>query len=139
MRRGIAACLGDGYEAFRQPKFECCCCEITIFRVCGASQNFYLFSLYRSPNLNGRIYDCLLESTAVVQSEDVRASFLFVDDLNGHHQQWLGSMTTNSHGVTPFDFLTVSGCDQLVVGLTNAHGRANILHSDLLITDVLVK
>ena len=30
-----------------------------------------------------------------VQAEDVRASFLFVGDLNGHHQEWLGSTTTN--------------------------------------------
>ena len=32
---------------------------------------------------------------AAVQAEDVRASFLFVGDLNGHHQEWLGSATTN--------------------------------------------
>ena len=51
-----------------------------------------------------------------MQAEVVRASFLFVGDLNGHHQEWLGSMTTNRHGVAAFDFTTVSGCDQLVVG-----------------------
>ena len=32
---------------------------------------------------------------AAVQAEDVCASFLFVCDLNGHHQEWLGSSTTN--------------------------------------------
>ena len=68
---------------------------------------------------------------AAAQAEDVRASFLFVDDLNGHHQEWLGSTTTNSH-VAAFDFATVSGCDQLVVGPT--HARGGIL--DLLMTDV---
>ena len=26
-------------------------------------------------------------------------SFLFVGDLNGHHQEWLCSTTTNLHGV----------------------------------------
>ena len=46
----------------------------------------------------------------------VRASFLLVGDLNGHHQEWLGSTTTNRHGVAAFDFATVSGCDQLVFG-----------------------
>ena len=60
------------------------------------------------------------------------ASFLLVIDLNGHHQEWLGSTTTNRHGVTAFDFATVSGCDQLVVGPT--HARAGTL--DLLMTDV---
>ena len=53
-------------------------------------------------------------------------------DLNGHHQEWLGSTMTNSHGVAAFDFATVSGCDQMVVGPT--HARRGIL--DLLMTDV---
>ena len=57
-----------------------------------------------------------------VQTVDVRASFLFVSDLNGHHQEWLGSTTKNRHGVAAFDFATVSGCDQLVVGPTHARG-----------------
>ena len=60
------------------------------------------------------------------------ASFLFVGDLNGHHQEWLGPTTTNRHGVNAFDFATVSGCDQLVV--SQAHARGGTL--DLLMTDV---
>ena len=68
---------------------------------------------------------------AAVQAEDVRASFLFVDDLNGHHQEWLGSTTTNRHGVAAFDFATVFGSDQLVVCPTHARGGT----LDLLITD----
>ena len=64
---------------------------------------------------------------AAVQAEDVRASFLFGGDLNGDHQEWLGSMITNRHGVA-----TVSGCEQLVVGPTHARGGT----VDLLITDV---
>ena len=62
----------------------------------------------------------------------IRASFLFVGDLNGHHQEWLGSTTTNRHGVEAFNFATVSGCDQLVVGPTHARGGT----LDLLMTDV---
>ena len=62
----------------------------------------------------------------------MRASFLFVGDLNGHHREWLGSTTTNRHGVAAFDFATVSGCDQVVVGPT--HARGGTVH--LLMTDV---
>ena len=69
---------------------------------------------------------------AAVQATDVRASFRFVGDLNGHHQEWLGSTTTNRHGVAAFHFVTVSGCDQLVVGPTHENGGT--LH--LLMTDV---
>ena len=67
-----------------------------------------MFSLHRSPVLDDRFFDCLLTSMAAVQAEDVRASFLFVGDSNGHYQEWLGSETTNRHGVAAFDFATVS-------------------------------
>ena len=52
--------------------------------------------------------------------------------MNGLHQEWLGSATTNRHGVAAFDFATVSGCDQFVVGPTHARGGT----LDLLMTDV---
>ena len=103
-----------------------------VFRVCGVKKILYVFSLYLNPDLYNRIFDCLLTSMAAVQAEDVRYSFLFVGDLNGHHQEWLGSATTNRHGVAAFGFTTVSGCDQLVVGPT--HTRAGTL--DLLMTEV---
>ena len=108
---GMAAYVQDGYGAFHQPKFECGCCEMLVFRVCGARQNFYMFSLYRNPDLDDRIYDCLLTAIPALQAADVRALFLFVGDLNGHHQEWLGSTTMNRHGVAALDFATVSGCD----------------------------
>ena len=103
-----------------------------VFMVCGVRQNLYVFSLYRNPDLDNRIFYCLLTSMAAVQAEDVHASFLFGGDLNGHHRESLGSTTTNGHGDAAFDFATVSGCDQLVVGPT--HARDGIL--DLLLTDV---
>ena len=103
-----------------------------VFRICGVRQNLYVYCLYRNPDLDDRIFDCLLAAMATVQADDVRASFLFVGDLNGHHQEWLGSTITNRHGVAAFDFATVSGCDQLVVGPT--HAPDGIL--DLLMTDV---
>ena len=63
-------------------------------------------------------------SMAAVQTKDERSSFLFTGDLNGHHQEWLGSPSTNRHGVAAFDFATASGCDQLVIGPT--HERAMV-------------
>ena len=53
-------------------------------------------------------------------------------DLSGHHQEWLGSTTTNRLGVAAFGFETVSGCDQLVVGSSHARG----VTLELLMTDV---
>ena len=69
---------------------------------------------------------------AAVQAVYFRASFLFMGDLNGHHQEWLGSTTTNRHGVASLDFATVSGCDQLRPGPTHARGGTlDILMSDV--------
>ena len=70
-----------------------------VVRVCGLRQNYYVYSLYHNLDLDDCIYDCLLTSMAAVQAEDVRASFLFVGDLNGHHREWLCSTMANSYGV----------------------------------------
>ena len=120
---GMVAYVRDGFRAIRQPKFECGCCKMLVFSVCGVRQNIYVYSLYRNPVLDDQIFYCLLASMAAVQAVDVGASFLFLGDLNGHHQEWLSSMTTNRNGVAAFNFTTISGCDQLVVGPTHAHGE----------------
>ena len=79
-----------------------CCCEMLVFRVCGVRQTLYGFSLYYNPDLDEQIFYCLLASMAPMQADDVRASFMFVGDLNGHHQEWLVSTDTNRHGVAVF-------------------------------------
>ena len=38
--REMAAYVRDRYGAFHQPKFECGCCKMLFFRVCGVRQNF---------------------------------------------------------------------------------------------------
>ena len=45
-----------------------------------------MFSLYRNPDLDDRIFDCLQASMVAMQTEDVRGSFLFVGNLNSHCQ-----------------------------------------------------
>ena len=57
------------------------------FRVCGVRQNLYVYILYRNPDLDDQIFYCLLASMAAMHAEDVRASFLFVGDLIGHHHE----------------------------------------------------
>ena len=86
----MAAYVQDGYRAFRQPKFKCGCCEMLLFRVCGVRPNLYLFSLYRNHDLDDLIFYCFLTFMATVQAEDVRASFVFVGDLNCHHHGVVG-------------------------------------------------
>ena len=94
--RGMAAYVRDDYRAFRQPKIECGCCKMLVFRVCGVRQNLYVYSLYRNCDLDDQIFDSLLASMA------------------------------DRHGVVAFDFATVSGCNQLVVGPTHACGGTHL-------------
>ena len=56
--RVMATYVRDGYGAFRQPKFECCCCKMLVLRVCGVRQNLYVYSLYRNPDQDDRIDGC---------------------------------------------------------------------------------
>ena len=43
--RGVAAYVRYGYGAFRQPKFDCICCDMLVFRVCGVRHNLCVQSL----------------------------------------------------------------------------------------------
>ena len=54
--REMAVYGRDGYGAFPQPKFECGCCEMLFWGVCGVRQNIYVYSLYRNPDLDDRIF-----------------------------------------------------------------------------------
>ena len=54
--RWMTAFVRDSYGAFRRPKFECGCCEMLGFRVCGVRQNLCVASLYRNPVLDYRIF-----------------------------------------------------------------------------------
>ena len=108
------------------------CCKIIVVMVCVVRQNLYVFSLYCKPWPRWKDFWLFTSINGCHTSWGCRASFLFVGDLNGHHQEWLGSMTTNSHGVAAFDFVTVSCCNQFIVSPTHAGGGT----LDLLMTDV---
>ena len=61
-------------EHFANPNL-CGCCEMLVFRVCGVRRNLYVYSIYRNPNIDNRIFDYLLASMAAVQAEDVFPHF----------------------------------------------------------------
>ena len=118
-------------EHFTNPSLSVVVAKCCFFRVCGVSQNLYMFSLHRNPDLYDQIFDCLLTSLTAVQAEDVLASFLFVGDLNGHHQEYLGSTNTNRHDVA----ISWCNCSWLrSVGVCPTHECGGTL--DPLMTDV---
>lgn len=131
--RGMSVYIRSGYTAQHLSKFNCHCHEMQLIKVSSKYNNHYIFSLYRNPDANNDLYDCLLTAMASIQSVDVKASFIFVGDLNAHHQEWLGSISpTNRNGLAALDFSNLSGCEQLIQGPT--HNSGNCL--DLALTDI---
>ena len=131
--RGMSVYVRAGFAATRQRDMECGCHEVMVVRVCSRYNNFYIFSCYRNPDLDDAIFDCLRESMARIQQRDVKACFIIVGDLNVHHREWLQSRSpTDRHGVAALNFVTETGCSQLVAEPTHISGNC----LDLFITDV---
>ena len=86
---GVPRCMyvRDGFTTRRCWKYECHCSEMLVTGVSDRRQNFYLFGLYRNPNFDGHIFDCILASVAKVQLADAKASFVFMGDLNCHDRE----------------------------------------------------
>ena len=91
-----------------------------------------MFSVYRNPDANDSIFDCLLTSLAAIQESDNKAAFLFVGDFNAHHREWLSSVSpTDCHGLRALDFTSEAGCEQLIHGPTHRSGNClDLIFSD---------
>ena len=130
--RGMAVYIRNKYPASHKSGYECGCHEIQVIKVSGRHNNFYVCSIYRNPDLDDSIFDCLLITMAKIQEDDRKASFVFIGDFNAHHKEWLNSVSpTNCHGVRALDFATESGCEQIVHESTHISGNC----LDLVFTD----
>ena len=67
--QGMAAYIRKGFPATRKKSYECSCHEVLILKVCGKHSNFYIFSIYRNPDANDAIFDCLLISMTLIQQD----------------------------------------------------------------------
>ena len=132
--RGLAVYVRDDFSAFRQRGYKCGCCEVLLVRICSRDHNFYVFGVYGNPDLSDKIFGCLLTAMVKAQSVDRKAAFLFIGNVNVHHEEWLGFSTTNLQGRTAHDFASSSGCEQMVTEPT--HIDEGVL--DLGLTDVPV-
>ena len=94
-----------------------------------------MLSLYRKPDLDLWIFYCFLASMGAMQTEDIRASFLFVGDLNGHRQEWLGPIPPQKT-VMELLLLTLQPSPVVIccMVVSPTHSRGGTL--DLLMTDV---
>ncbi len=69
---------------------------------------------------------------ASIQESDSKASFVFVGDVNAHHQEWLNSISpANQHGQAALDFSNLSGCVQTVQSPTHTSGNCLDLPTDV--------
>ena len=88
--RGMAVYIRSGFSASIISNFKCTCHEVLLVKVCSRSNNFYIFSLYRNPDLDNSIYDCLLSSMSEIQEVDRKSAFIFVGDVNAHYRDCRG-------------------------------------------------
>ena len=109
--RGMALYIRNNYSASHKSCYECGCHEIQVKKVSGKYNNFYLCSIYRNPDLDDSIFDCLLITMAKIQGDDRKATFVFVGDFNAHHEEWLNVSATDCHGLRAFDFTCESCCE----------------------------
>ena len=129
--QGMAVYIRNGCSVSYKTTFECGCHEVQIVKVCG-KHNFYFFSVYRNPDADDGIFDCLLVSMAAIQENDRKASFVFIGDFNAHHKEWLNSISqTDCHGLKALDFSSESRCDQIIHSPTHRSGN----YLDLIFTD----
>ena len=130
--RGMAVYIRNNFSASHKSCYECGCHEMQVIKVSGKHNNFYLCSIYRNPDLDDSIFDCLLITMAKVQGDDRKAAFVFVGDFNAHHKEWLHSVSaTDCHGLRAYDFACESGCEQLIHEATHTSGNC----LDLAFTD----
>ena len=129
VRRWLNRCV----IAFRRidSSYEFGRCEVIVIRICSSSHNFYVFGVYRDLDLSDKISHYLLTAIAKVQSVDRKTSFLFVDDMHTHHEEWPGSSATNLNGKAASDFASSSGCEKMVTEPTHIDGGG----LDLVLTD----
>ncbi|MEL7079479.1 MAG: reverse transcriptase family protein, partial [Cyanobacteria bacterium J06582_2] len=130
--QGMAVYSRSGQPLYRQKSLECNCHEILCFKVYSKFYNVYIFALYRNPNHDDSIYDCISERIAMAQSQDSKASFVICGDCNAKHRDWLNSSITDQHGRSALEFSVSSACEQLISEPTHKDGNT----LDLVFTDV---
>ena len=130
--QGMAVCCRNNTSIYCHPQYECKCHEVLYSKTYSKYHNIYIFAVYRNPNANDTIFDCLLTQMSSIQSADPKASFIFCGDINAHHREWLSSRLTDSHGRSALEFANAAGLDQLINESTHTSG--NIL--DVVMTDI---
>ena len=130
--QGMAVYSRSGQPLYRHKSLECSCHEVLCFKIYSKFHNIYILALYRNPNHDDSIYDCILESIASAQSQDPKASFVICGDCNAKHREWLNSSITDRHGRSALEFSASSSCEQLISEPTHKDGNT----LDLVFTDV---
>ena len=54
--QGLAAYIRNDFSASRKTNFECGCHEVQVLKVCGKTNNFYLFSIYHVPMMQMMLF-----------------------------------------------------------------------------------
>lgn len=131
---GIALYFSDNFTATRQPEYEHPQHEMICLKLSLPGRTVFMFCIYRPPSSDDSIYDVIAEHIDTIQGISPRSEIIVLGDMNAHHEEWLGSKKTDTHGESAFDFALIHNLHQLVEQPTR-HGRdGSCSKLDLLLT-----
>jgi len=128
---GIAIYCLEGIAIFHDSALDPEDLELMWFSVTLKSQKILFAAVYRPPSANSDIISYLNSTTLSKLSEFNAQSVVLLGDFNVHHEEWLGSRTTDAAGRRTLEMCNALGLTQFVKEPTR---EDQIL--DLVITDL---
>ena len=130
-RGGIAVYCLEGIAIFHDKDLDPEDLELMWFSVALRTQKLLIAAAYRPPSSNSDIINYLDANTLSMMAVFSAQSVALIGDFNVHHEEWLGSRTTDAAGRRMLELSNSLGLPQIVTEPTR---EDQIL--DLVLTDV---
>lgn len=127
---GIAVYCMEGIAIHHDPRRDPKDLELMWFTIALKSKKLLIAAVYRPPSANNDILEYLDDNTFSKMNEFGAQSVMLIGDFNVHHEEWLGSRTTDSSGRRALQLADCLGLEQVVTEPTR---EDQIL--DLVLTD----
>ena len=101
------------------------------FTVTLHSQKLLIGAVYRPPSASSDIFDYLDTETLPTMTAFGAHSVMLVGDFNVHHEDWLGSRTTDAAGRRALQLASCLGLEQIVVTPTRGDQILDLIMTDL--------
>ena len=128
---GLAVYCLDGIAIYHNPRRDPKDLELMWLTISLQSQKLLICAIYRPPSGNNDILEYLDTSALPKMIEFGAQSLMLVGDFNVHHQDWLGSRTTDSAGRLTLRLADCLGLHQIVAEPTRGEHILDLVMTDL--------